>query len=137
MNKKSVIFVCCGFLFLMLGSMLLNGYFGFYLHPDDFHHDSFIGSTSHLLAGLIPWLLGIVFVVLGSTRVVHILVSVMIGFSMAFLFSLPAIINAKDHAGYVGWFAIVTIGIVMIIATRALVNMYNKRSNTDALLRAG
>ena len=128
-NRKAAIFLGCGFLGLMLGAMLLNGYIGFLLAPSDFHHDSFTGSILHLLAGLIPWSAGIVLITCGSDRPLHVLAIWLAAFAGGFLMSLPAFYAnpGGDRTGAIGWIALVTVGVACAVAFRSLTNIMTKR----------
>ena len=49
-DKKAGIFLACGLLVLMLGSMPLNGYLLFLFWPAEFHRDPSTGSVPHRAA---------------------------------------------------------------------------------------
>lgn len=117
------IFLGCGLLLVLFGSAPLNGYFGFLFWPNEFHTDASIGSILHLLIGLIPWLVGIVLITLGAVKAWHVLVIWLVSLGLGSLLSLSATINATDHTAYLGWLAIVTIGVILAAAIRQVVNL--------------
>ena len=69
-DKKSGIFLCCGFLLLLLGAMPLNGCFLFLCWPAEFHRDPATGSVPYfylwLSIGSLLWLGAITLIALGT-----------------------------------------------------------------------
>jgi hypothetical protein len=56
---KSSLMVLGGVIVAMAGALLLNGYIGWLLAPSQFVAEGFTGSVGHLVAGLLPYFLGL------------------------------------------------------------------------------
>jgi hypothetical protein len=121
--KKSGIFLGCGFLLVLLGSMAMNGYFGFLLWPAEYHHDAFIGTVPHLLIGLIPWLIGIVLITIGAKKAWHILMIGSVGIGGGILINLLSFLNATDYEGVLGFLAIFALGTIFAAAARMILSI--------------
>jgi hypothetical protein len=126
-DKKSAIFLSCGFLTVMLGAMFLNGYVGFLLAPSDFHPNAFTGTIPHLLAGLIPWFVGVFLITFGSDRPLHVLPIYLAGLAGGFIINVASFINSGDRSAFIGWAVIVTFGVACAAAARTLRNV-NRQS---------
>jgi hypothetical protein len=131
-RKHGNIFLCCGFLLILLGSMLLNGYLGFLLWPAEFHHDAFTGSVLHLLLGVIPWLMGVVLITLGAKRAWDILMTGLVSIGLGCLMALSAIFMATDHKGALGFLAIFICGVIFGTGTRMFLNLYTNKVHRTA-----
>ena len=136
-DTKEGILLGCGFLFVLLGAIPLNGYFLFHLSPSDFHPNTFIGTIPYLLIALIPWLMGIALITLGSDRALLVWIIGLVGLGGGLLLSSPSFITAEDPTASLCWFAIAAFGVIFAGATRTIINVCKKRFNTDAQSRAG
>ena len=119
MKTRDALVIATGFLAILLGAMPLNGYLGHLRDPGSFHQDAFIGSAWHLLAGGVPFGVGILLLAFSraSTRQISM---IPLGAIPAGLFlALPALIKGKDHA-WLPWLSIVAVGCVSAVLIHAI-----------------
>ncbi len=106
--------------------MPLNGYLGFFLWPNESHHDTFIGSMPHLLIGLIPWLIGIVLITIGSQQAWQVLMAGLATIGGGCFIAISSLITAKDSKGWLCWIAIYALGVTLAATGRKIEDIYSR-----------
>jgi hypothetical protein len=125
-DKRSGIFLACGFLLILLGSIPLNGYAIFLLWPDEFHQVASLGLIMHLLLliGLVMWSIGIALVVLGAKKARRVLMMGLVGIGGGCLMALPSLFKGGDHKAALGFVVTTALGMICAATARAAVNMW-------------
>jgi hypothetical protein len=133
-ETKSGVFLGCGFLLILLGSMPLN--LVVFLWLAEVYHDPSTGSIPHLhlilLIGLILWSMGIVSITLGTKKAWLVPMMGLGGIGGGILINLPSFSYAGDYKGALGFLASSAIGITLAAATRMALNVYAKTVHRTA-----
>ena len=119
MKAKDGLVVGTGLLAILLGAMPLNGYFGFMRDPTSFYRGAFVGSLWHLLAGAVPFGVGILLLATSRVSTRQILVVVLCGVASGILLSLPTLITGNDDHAWLMWLSIVAAGCLLAMLIRA------------------
>lgn len=113
-----------GMLVVVLSAMMLNGFIGYVIWPEECHQDSFIGSVSHLLLGLVPFLGGIALMAASSVSPRTMVKATAGGLAGGVLmggFITTVCVREPDLKAAALWLAITVFGFLAGILARVLV----------------
>ncbi len=136
-NTKSGIFLGCGFLLILLGSIPLGQYPLLILWPAEFYHDPSTGAVPYLYLwlsmGVILWLIGTVLTTLGTEKAWLVLMIGVVGIGGGCVISMPWFISSKDPKFVVGILAACASGVIFTAAIRTILNRYRKDKGVGSL----
>jgi hypothetical protein len=128
MKTKDGLMVVTGFLAILLGAMPLNGYFGFMRDPGSFHQDGFIGSAWHLLVGIVPFGMGVLFLAFSRASTRQVFLVPLCGIPAGLVLSLPAIVTGNGDSPWLAWLSIVAVGCVLAVLVHAATSTWHNRT---------
>ncbi len=95
--------------------MPLNGYLGYIHAPSLFHQSAFVGSVWHLLAGAVPFGVGIFMLAISRASARQALLIPLCGILAGMFMALPALITGNDLRAWLTWLSIVAAGCVLAV----------------------